>query len=328
VLTAECFFCFPSAIVFLMTILKPPALKQGDKVGIIAPASNIQRELLESGIAGLQRRGYETVYLPGILERDVYFAGPLDRRLHELYEMLERDDVAVVICARGGYGANYLLERLDYDIFRKHPKVIVGYSDNTSLLSAIHDRSGLVTFHGPMATKDFALPDGVEDSSWRNAVHGAAAWNISTDGVQVLREGRAQGRLYGGCLSMLVASLGTPYEIRTEDIILFVEDIAAKPYQIDRMLMQLRLAGKFDRVRGFIFGEMLDCVQGPGQDYSLQQVILRVLEGYRVPILYGLRSGHVSRENITLPIGVQAEVTTEGAKPQLRIVESATVPKS
>lgn len=311
-----------------MTILKPPALKQRDKVGIIAPASNIQRELLEAGIAGLQRRGYETVYLPGILERDVYFAGPLDRRLHEFYEMLERDDVAVVICARGGYGANYLLERLDYDIFRKHPKVIVGYSDNTSLLSAIHDRSGLVTFHGPMATKDFALPDGVEDSSWRNAVHGAAAWNVPMDGVQVLREGRAQGRLYGGCLSMLAASLGTPYEIRTEDVILFVEDIAAKPYQIDRMLMQLRMAGKLDRVKGFVFGEMLDCVQGPRQDYSLQQVILRVLEGYRVPILYGLRSGHVSRENVTLPIGVQAEVMAEGAKPQLRIVESATVPKS
>ena len=307
----------------MMKILKPPALKSGDKVGIIAPASNIQRELLDEGIAGLRKIGYEPIYLPGILERDLYFAGPVQRRVRELQELLERDDIAALICARGGYGTNYLLKQLDFEKFVQHPKIIVGYSDNTSLLTAITDRCGLVTFHGPMVTKDFALPDGVELSSWNNAVGGTASWNLPTDGVQVLRQGKARGRLYGGCLSLLVASLGTPFEIQTDETILFMEDIGAKPYQIDRMLMQLRLAGKLDKVNGFVFGEMLDCAQPGGQDYSLPDVILRVLQGYDVPIIYGLRSGHVSRANITLPIGVDAELIANASGPEFTILEPA-----
>src|SRR5215469_13215548 len=285
-----------------MTMIKARALKPGDKVGIIAPASNIKPELLQAGAEGLRARGYEPVYSSGILARDLYFAGTIDRRVGELEEMLERNDIAALICARGGYGSNYLLEQIDFKKFVNHPKIVVGYSDNTSLLTAIHDRTGLVTFHGPMVTKDFASPDGVEPSSWHNAVSGTPTWSVSTDGVQVLRPGAAKGKLYGGCLSLLVASLGTPFEIQTDETILFLEDIGAKPYQVDRMLVQLRLAGKLDRVRGFVFGEMLDCVQSSGQDYTLPEVIMRVLESYKVPVIYGLRSGHVSRGNITLPI--------------------------
>lgn len=307
-----------------MKSIRPPALRIGDKVGIIAPASNLKPESLEAGAAALRRMGYDPVYLPGILERDLYFAGSIDRRLRELKEWLGRDDVTALICARGGYGTNYLLERLDFETFRTDPKIIVGYSDNTTILTAIHDRSGLVTFHGPMVAKDIATPNGVELSSWQNALGGSANWAIPTETVQVLKEGRARGKLYGGCLSMLAASLGTPFEIQTEDTILFVEDIAAKPFQIDRMLMQLRLAGRLNHVRGFIFGEMVDCVQPGGQDYTLQQVILRVLGSYRLPIIYGLRSGHVSGGNITLPIGVQAELIAEGSETTLRILGPAT----
>jgi muramoyltetrapeptide carboxypeptidase len=303
--------------------IKPLALKSGEKVGIIAAASNIRRELLEAGAARLRQMGYEPIYLPDILERDLYFAGSLERRLGELEAMLGRDDIAALICARGGYGSNYLLERLNFENLRRSPKIIVGYSDNTSLLTAIHDRCGLVTFHGPMITKDFATPDGMELSSWQNAVGGAATWSIPTDEVQVLREGRAQGKLHGGCLSMLAASLGTPFAIQTEGTILFIEDIAAKPFQIDRMLIQLRMAGKLERVRGFVFGEMVDCVQPGGQDYTLQEVILRVLENYDVPVIYGLRSGHVSRSNITLPLGVQAELIANSSDITLRIMESS-----
>lgn len=311
-------------IVLALTLIKAPALQPGDKVGIIAAASNIKRELLEAGIAGLRRMGYEPVYLPGILERDLYFAGSLDRRVAEFKEMLEREDIVALICARGGYGSNYLLEHLNSETFRRHPKIIVGYSDNTSLLTAIHDHCGLVTFHGPMVTKDFATRGGVELSSWQNAVGGASQWNIPSGEVQVLKEGRAQGKLYGGCLSLLVASLGTPFEIRTDETILFLEDIGAKPYQIDRMLVQLRLAGKLEQVRGFVFGEMMDCVQPGGQDYTLQQVIMRLLERYDVPVVYGLPSGHVSGGNITLPIGIQAELIAEGSTVQLRMLEPAT----
>ena len=304
--------------------MKPPALHPGDKIGIIAPASNIQRELLESGAARLRQMGYEPVYSSGIFDRDLYFAGSLERRAREFEQMLERDDIAALICARGGYGSNYLLERLDFDRFSERPKILMGYSDNTTLLTAIGDRCELVTFHGPMATKDFASPTGVELSSWTNAISGAASWNIPTAGVEILRAGNAQGRLYGGCLSLLVASLGTAFEIETEGTIFFMEDIAAKPYQIDRMLMQLRMAGKLDHVRGFIFGEMLDCVQPGGQDYTLQEVITRVLSPYNVPMVFGLKSGHVSGSNITLPIGVQAAMKAGNAGVELRILESAT----
>jgi muramoyltetrapeptide carboxypeptidase len=143
-------------------------------------------------------------------------------------------------------------------------------------------------------------------------------------GAKPLVEGSAQGILYGGCLSMLNASLGTPYEIRTDGTILFLEDLAAKPYQIDRMLMQLKLGGKLAEVRGIIFGEMLDCVQHKDQGYTLEEVVLRIVGDLGVPVAYGLRSGHVSRRNITLPIGVQAALNVGGDQVSLKILEAAT----
>ena len=136
-------------------------------------------------------------------------------------------------------------------------------------------------------------------------------------------QGQAEGILYGGCLSILVASLGTPNEIRTEGTILFLEDVAAEPFQIDRMLMQLKLAGKLNEVRGIVFGEMLDCRLSADQDYTLEEVVLRVVGDLKIPVAFGLRSGHVSRANLTLPIGVRARLDV-GDEVQLRILESAT----
>jgi len=201
----------------------------------------------------------------------------------------------------------------------------VGYSDLTTLLTRFADSANFVTFHGPMVAKDFSGADGVDLASWQSAaVSGAAEWEIGTDsGAKPLVAGEAEGILYGGCLSILVAALGTPYDIRTAGTILFVEDIAAKPYQIDRMVMQLKLAGKLKDVRGIIFGEMLDCQQGPTQDYSLEEVVLRVVGDLGIPVAFGLRSGHVSRANITLPIGVRAKLEVSG-EVKLKILESAT----
>ena len=253
--------------------VRPPALQPGDTIGIVAPASNIQRELLEAGCIQLRELGYKPFYFDSIFEQDIYFAGSVERRTRELEEMFEREEVRAIICARGGYGANYLLRSLDLKKITRHPKIFVGYSDNTTLLTWFADAAGLVTFHGPMVTKDFGNPDGVDLPSWKNAVEGASDWSIHPNSsVKSLFEGFAQGVLYGGCLSMLVASLGTPYEIRTAGTILFIEDIAAKPYQVDRMLMQLKLAGKLNEVRGFIFGEMIDCVQHKNQPYTLEEV--------------------------------------------------------
>ena len=306
-----------------MKLIKPPALRRGDKIGLIAPASSFSREGFLAGCDRLRQMGYEPVYAQDIFERELYFAGTAERRTHEFQNFWEREDVAALICVRGGYGSNYLLEKLDYNMFAARPKVLVGCSDITSLLTAISDRTGLVTFHGPMVAKDIA--DGtMEQSSWSNALQGTTNWNVPVAAMEVLRPGKARGRLYGGCLSMLVASLGTPFDIQTEGSILLIEDIAERPYRIDRMLRQLRLAGKLESVRGFVFGEMLDCAPPKGETYTLQQVITRVLAPYNVPIVYGLKSGHVTSGNITLPIGVQAELEAEGAGVSLKILESST----
>lgn len=303
--------------------VKPPALRRGDKVGIVAPASNIKRELLEAGCDGLRSLGYEPFYFESILDRDLYFAGSAERRVRELEEMFVRDDVRAIVCARGGYGSNYLLQSIELAKIAAHPKIFVGYSDLTTLLTWFAGEGNFVTFHGPMATKDFAMADGVDLASWRSALSGEASWQIGDDsGAKPLVAGEGEGNLYGGCLSLLVAALGTRYDIRTEGTILFIEDVGEKPYKIDRMLMQLKLAGKLARVRGIVFGEMLDCRQTAQQDYTLEEVVLRVVGDLGVPVAFGMRSGHVSRANITLPFGVRARLEV-GSEVKLKILESA-----
>jgi muramoyltetrapeptide carboxypeptidase len=306
--------------------VKPPALRPGDTVGIVAPASNVKRAELEAGCEGLRRAGYRPFYLDSILEQDLYFAGSVQRRARELEEMFCRDEVKAVVCARGGYGANYLLPKLDLEKIKSHPKIFVGYSDLTALLSHFSDSAGLVTFHGPMVAKDWAHEGGVDMESWQAALAGTAPWEAALgadSGVAGLVDGADEGQLYGGCLSILVASLGTPYEIHTEGTILFLEDVAAKPYQIDRMLMQLNLAGKLSGVRGIVFGEMLNCLQSANQGYTLQQVVLRIVGELGVPVAYGVRSGHVTAGNITLPMGVRAGLTVRGDEVRLKILEGA-----
>jgi muramoyltetrapeptide carboxypeptidase len=264
--------------------------------------------------------------LKSILDRDLYFAGSVERRARELEEMFVRDEVRAILCARGGYGSNYLLDRIDLKTIKAHPKILVGYSDLTSLLTYFADQAGLVTFQGPMVAKDFARADGVDLVSWECALHGSSEWTLEPNAeVKSLVEGTAEGVLYGGCLSILVASLGTPYEIHSAGTILFIEDIAAKPYQIDRMLMQLKLAGKLADVQAVIFGEMVDCFQNESQGYTLEDVVLRVVGDLGVPVAYGLRSGHVSRANITLPIGVRAALKVSSSGVELKMLEASTV---
>jgi muramoyltetrapeptide carboxypeptidase len=305
--------------------IKPPALHPGDVVGVIAPASNIRRTDLDAGCEALRRAGYRPLYFDSILDQDLYFAGSVERRARELEEMFVRDDVRAIVCARGGYGSNYLLRAIDIEKIKAHPKTFVGYSDLTSLLTYFLDAAGLVTFHGPMAAKDWAHEGGVDLASWHAALSQASPWDVGLNSQAVgLCDGKAEGELYGGCLSILAASLGTPYEMNPANSILFLEDVAAKPFQIDRMLMQLKLAGKLDSVRGIVFGEMLDCVQSPNQAYTLQEVVSRIVGDLRVPVAYGVRSGHVTSGNITLPFGTQARLTVDGKQVKLKILEAAT----
>jgi muramoyltetrapeptide carboxypeptidase len=306
--------------------IKPPALRPGDTVGIVAPASNVKRGDLEAGCEGLRRAGYRPIYSDSILDQDLYFAGSVERRARELEEMFVRDDVRAIICARGGYGANYLLEALDLEKIKAHPKIFVGYSDVTTLLTYFADTAGMISFHGPMVAKDWLHEDGVDLASWQAALSETKAWEPDLgagSGASGLVEGAAEGILYGGCLSILVASIGTPYEINTAGTILFLEDLAAKPFQIDRMLMQLKLGGKLDGVRGIVFGEMRECMQTANQSYTLEEVVSRIVGELGVPVAYGVRSGHVTAANITLPIGVRAGLSVDGGRVSLKILEAA-----
>lgn len=290
---------------------RPVALQPGHIVGIVAPASGFRREDFDAGCDRLQKLGYRPYYSPSIFERDLYFAGSIERRIHELHEMFSRTEVRAILCARGGYGCNYLLPYLDLELIRANPKIFAGCSDVTTLLTYLCDHAGLVTFHAPMVAGDFSRPDGVDVDAWSAAVSSGKAYSrtFSQGEVQPLVEGNAAGILYGGCLSLLCASLGTPYEVHTEGSILFLEDRGEKPYQIDRMLMQLKLAGKFEGVAGIIFGEMLDCGQQEGADRTLHAVIMRILRDLGVPIAFGLKSGHVSAKSFTLPFGVGASLS-------------------
>ncbi len=305
-------------------LVKPPALRPGDTIGIIAPASNVKLADLEAGCQGLRAAGYQTVYLDSMLERELYFAGTATRRARELEHMFTREDVRAIACARGGYGANYLLREIDLTKIKANPKIFVGYSDITALHTYFLDAAQLVVFHGPMAAKDWAHGGGVDFASWQLALTAPAAWDVPLNaGVTALVEGQAEGILYGGCLSILVASLGTPYQIKTQGTILYLEDVAAKPFQIDRMLMQLKLGGFLDNVKAILFGEMLDCVQSQNQDYTLQEVITRIVGDLGVPVAFGVRSGHVTSGNITLPFGVKAKLSATNGAVRLRILESA-----
>lgn len=290
--------------------IRPPALRSGDTIGIVAPGSAVDSVSLQAGCDELRRLGFRPYYLDSILDTDLYFAGTVERRVRELEHMFANPEVHAVLCARGGYGCNHLLPHLDPANLLANPKPFIGYSDVTTLLTWFTDH-GLTTFHGPMATKDFAVAGGVDFASWNSALCGTEPWTPSSH-VQPLVAGDSEGTLYGGCLSLLVASLGTPYEIRTEGKILFIEDVCERAYRLDRMLMQLKLAGKFRDVRGIVFGEMIDCTVDANACYAIQDVLLRIVGDLGIPIAYGLPSGHTRSPNVTLPFGVRAKLVVAG----------------
>jgi muramoyltetrapeptide carboxypeptidase len=307
-----------------MRLQKPPVVKPGAKIAVLSPASSFKPELLPIGLNALSQLGFMPVLSEHASSKArPYFAGTAEQRLHDLHTAFADPEIAAIVCTRGGYGSNYLLAGLDLQLIAHHPKPLFAYSDMTNLQCTLLDQTGLVSFHGPMLTADFALNDGVDLPSFLSATRGDAYEVGSAEGLRVLKPGQAKGILYGGCLSILVASLGTPYAVQTEGKLLFIEDVGVKPYQIDRMMRQLLLAGKLEGVTGIVFGEMLDCVSPGADPLLMEEVILGVLQDFPGPIGIGLRSGHVSRRNVTLAFGIEAELELkDGAT--LRFLEAAT----
>jgi muramoyltetrapeptide carboxypeptidase len=279
---------------------------------------------LDRGVAELESLGFRVRRAEGSLERRAFTAGPLATRLAGLRGLFADDEVKGVFCARGGAGAAALLPHLDAEWFRDRPKVFVGYSDLT-LLHLFLNRLGLVTFHGPMVAKDLAART-YDRASLLGAIAGEGEpYRSDAEDLLPLRAGEAEGRLRGGCLSLLAGAAGTPWALDTmgEDTILFVEDVDEPPYRIDRMLRQLRYSGGLTGVRGIVFGDMKGCSPRLEADYTLEDVVKEALEGLDVPLALGLSSGHSTGPNVTLPFGVRARLSCSPAEARFELKERA-----
>ena len=303
-------------------MLKPPALRPSATVGIIAPASPVRAEFMERGVAELSRLGFRTRLGSSVYARSRFTAGDAGRRTADFVELWEDPEVAAIFCARGGYGSLELLERLDANRLKANSKILLGASDPTALLCFLAGQAGMVSFHGPMVAQQMARGQSAYDveNLLRILCNPEPAGRLSAP-VRVLHPGTAEGILLGGCLSLVSALVGTPYLPSFSDAIVFLEDTSVKPYQIDRMLQQLRLAGNLEGVRGLVFGEMPDCEQHASQGYELDEVLKDATQQLGVPVLSGFPSGHSVSAAQTLPFGVQARVDEDG----LSLLEGAVV---
>src|SRR3990172_8242451 len=243
-------------------MIKPKTLVPGDRVKIIAPSSPFEQENLKKGILWLKRIGVQAKYDKGIFEKVRYLAGSDRRRAEEINSAFADPQIKALFCARGGYGAMGTLPFLDLKIIKKNPKIFLGSSDVTVILNYLTLRTGLVTFHGPMiASLRFSQgPTKMTENFLIKALMSKKAiGEIKCNGLKSLKKGIGEGITIGGCLSLLVSTLGTPFEIETKNKILFIEDIGEQSYRIERMLMHLKMAGKFQKIKGIVFGDMEGC---------------------------------------------------------------------
>ncbi|WP_095080606.1 LD-carboxypeptidase [Pseudomonas sp. Irchel s3h17] len=299
-----------------------PALPAEGRIGVIAPAGPAALEA-EKALQWMRMRGYSLRIFPGVLEKDGYLAGSDEVRLKDLHDAFTDPAIDAILCLRGGYGSPRLLDRIDYELLRRHAKPFVGYSDITALHLAISRYSGFVTFHGPMLNADL-LGDKQQptEASLFSMLRGQlkagsllahpVAYPLTT-----IEPGIAHGRLQGGNLSMIAATLGTPFEIDADGIILFIEDINEPLYRIDRLLTHLRLAGKLNRLRGVLAGD----VAGVDNE-ALAQLLKQTFAPFGIPVLAGWRSGHCD-PNLTLPMG--ALVTLDAGSKTLVLEQDVVV---
>ena len=305
-------------------LIRPKALRPGDTVGLITPSSYVSDpDRLALAERTARYFGLVPKFGKNVRKRDGYLGGGIEDRVEDLHAMFRDPEVKAVFAIRGGYGAAQLLDALDYDLIRSHPKIFLGYSDITALHLAIQKRAGLMTFHGPIALSRFTP---YTQTYFRKALFETEPLGRITNPpdsdplrpahiLRAVRPGRARGPLIGGNLTLISTTMGTPYEIETSGRILFLEDVDEQPYSIDRMLTQLRLAGKLSGAAGIIFGECQDCRPRdfkPSYESTLSvgEVVDEILGRLRVPVLSGLTIGHTD-DQLTLPLGVMAELNAE-----------------
>ena len=303
---------------------KARALLPGGLIRVISPSSPADRDALGRGIAELERLGYQ-VRTGAAMHPDAYFAGSLLRRKAELEAALQDPNASAVICSRGGYGTAALLDQIQLPRGLR-PTLLVGYSDVTALQAYLWTRFRWTSLHGPMVAAGWnhgaGSRSGYDLASFLDASGGKRrSWSIALD-AEAISHGEASGVLLGGCISLVVTTLGTPWEFDTRGAILFLEDRGLKPYQLDRMLLHLQQAGKFRGVRGIVLGDFPDCDPPVEGSFSVRDVCRRILGPLRIPIVFGAPIGHTLRPMLTLPFGVRARLRAAG-EGKLEILEPA-----
>lgn len=324
------------------TIIKPAHLRKGDMVGLVCPASSpFEQGDIEFTYEWLQKLGLR--YKTGTHIFDSYsdMAGRDEDRLRDLHEMWADRDVQAILPLRGGNGSARLLPGLDFELIKKNPKIIIGYSDLTALINAIHQQTGLITFHGPMGGSFFR--SSYSYHFFNRALMSNRPLGLIVDPLpsdlwnpryppprMVIAEGRARGPLVGGCLTLIKELMGTPWELETEGKILFLEDLREEPHTIDRILTQLLLAGKLQKAKAIILAEFVACKPGDSKresfdlNHSVETIFRERLSRLGIPVVYGLRCGH-GHDQLTLPIGVTASLEAHRGKVKFKIEESATL---
>lgn len=304
---------------------KPAALRPGDRIAVIAPASSFSLDDFHAGIAELRALGYAPEYEDSVFERTAYTAGTAAVRAAAFRRAWADPGITAIIAARGGYGSVQLLPLLDRSDFDGPVKAFIGYSDNTSLLTWLTLACGMVTFHGPMIEGRLARGDAGydRDTFLRCLTRPAPVGCITHANVEVVRDGAASGMLIGGTMTQLAGTLGTPYAFDPpEGCILFLDEIGERPYRVDRLFTQLRQAGIIARASALVFNELPGCDEPVGTP-RIRHTIDRLTEDFAGPVLFGLPSGHTNGAMLTLPFGVNARIRT-GAHPGLIIEEAAT----
>ncbi|MFJ5963701.1 LD-carboxypeptidase [Bacillus sp. NPDC093026] len=298
----------------------PAALQRGDTVGIIAPASPPDEMKLAKGIAFLERLGLKVKQGKHIHRRYGYLAGHDYERVEDLHDMFQDPKVKAILCACGGYGTGRIAEAINYDLIRKNPKIFWGYSDITFLHIAIHQQTGLITFHGPMLSSDVGdeqVHPYTKDTFLQLFTPKPFTYADHLSPLKTIYQGTASGEIMGGNLALIVTTLGTPFEIDIKGKLLLIEDIDEEPYKIDRMMQHLKSAGKLDDAAGFIVGDFHQCEpQKKEQSLTLEHLWETYLLPQKKPALGGFQIGH-SSPNFAIPIGTQAVLDATGK--ELRI---------
>jgi muramoyltetrapeptide carboxypeptidase len=303
--------------------LKPEALRPGDAVRILSLASPVDPARLQRGVEEIARLGYKAKFDPErVLARGDFFAGSPAQRGTALKEALTETSTRGIFCSRGGYGSNYLLDGLSVAL--ASPKMLVGYSDLTSLQIFLWQKFRWVTIYGPMAAAGLDRGAGVADgydavTLTRALTETKTGWTIPLEGTEPIMPGSADGVLLGGCLTLIETALGTPWELDSHGAILLLEDRGMKPWQVDRALMHLKQAGKLRGVSGVLLGEFPEC-QGPAGTESALSVARRILGTMGFPVVWGAAVGHTPRPMLTLPLGVRARLKADETS-RLEIME-------